>query len=65
MLVSLPTCLLKNPYRLTDSFFFKSVAMPEFRAGQIIPLRYKSQEVKAIIIDPNGLGPDCTNSWSG
>jgi hypothetical protein len=32
--------------------------MPDFRAGQIIPLRYKSQEVKAIIIDPNGLGPD-------
>jgi len=32
--------------------------MPEFRAGQIIPLRYKSRELKAIIIDPNGLGPD-------
>lgn len=32
--------------------------MPEFRVGQIIPLRYKSQEIKAIIIDPNGLGPD-------
>jgi hypothetical protein len=32
--------------------------MPEFRAGQIIPLRYKSREIKAIIIDPNGLGPD-------
>lgn len=30
--------------------------MPEFRAGQIIPLRYKSRELKAIIIDPNGLG---------
>jgi hypothetical protein len=29
--------------------------MPEFRAGQIILLRYKSQEIKAIIIDPNGL----------
>jgi hypothetical protein len=34
------------------------LAMPEFRAGQIIPLRYKSREVKAIIIDPNGLGPE-------
>jgi hypothetical protein len=32
--------------------------MPDFRAGQIIPLRYKSREIKAIIIDPNGLGPD-------
>jgi hypothetical protein len=32
--------------------------MPEFCAGQIIPLRYKSREIKAIIIDPNGLGPD-------
>jgi hypothetical protein len=32
--------------------------MPEYRAGQIIPLRYKSQEVQVIIIDPNGLGPD-------
>ena len=32
--------------------------MPEYRAGQIIPLRYKSREIKAIIIDPNGLGPD-------
>ncbi|TVQ07437.1 MAG: hypothetical protein EA368_14255 [Leptolyngbya sp. DLM2.Bin27] len=32
--------------------------MPEFRAGQIIPLRYKSREIKAIIIDPSGLGPD-------
>jgi len=32
--------------------------MPEFRAGQIIPLRYKSREIKAIIIDPNDLGPD-------
>jgi hypothetical protein len=32
--------------------------MPEFRAGQIIPLRYKNREIKAIIIDPNGLGPD-------
>lgn len=32
--------------------------MPEFRAGQIIPLRYKSRELKAIIIDPNGLGED-------
>jgi len=32
--------------------------MPEFRAGQIIPLRYKSREIKAIIIDPNGLGSD-------
>ncbi|MEM9008751.1 MAG: hypothetical protein AAGE59_35225, partial [Cyanobacteria bacterium P01_F01_bin.86] len=30
--------------------------MPEFRAGQIIPLRYKSRELKAIIIDPDGLG---------
>lgn len=32
--------------------------MPEFLVGQIIPLRYKSRELKAIIIDPNGLGPD-------
>ncbi|PZO36915.1 MAG: hypothetical protein DCF17_16620 [Shackletoniella antarctica] len=32
--------------------------MPEYRAGQIIPLRYKSREIQAIIIDPNGLGPD-------
>jgi hypothetical protein len=32
--------------------------MPEFRAGQIIPLRYKNREIKAIIIDPDGLGPD-------
>lgn len=32
--------------------------MPEFRAGQVIPLRYKSREIKAIIIDPDGLGPD-------
>ncbi|MGB5975634.1 MAG: hypothetical protein WBG38_20070, partial [Nodosilinea sp.] len=32
--------------------------MPEYRAGQLIPLRYKSREIKAIIIDPNGLGPD-------
>lgn len=31
--------------------------MPEFRAGQIIPLRYKARELKAIIIDPDGLGP--------
>ncbi|MEO1744643.1 MAG: hypothetical protein AAFR99_22950, partial [Cyanobacteria bacterium J06629_9] len=30
--------------------------MPEFRPGQIIPLRYKSRELKAIIIDPDGLG---------
>lgn len=29
-----------------------------FQSGQIIPLRYKSREIKAIIIDPNGLGPD-------
>ena len=29
---------------------------PQFRAGQIIPLRYKSRELRAIIIDPNGLG---------
>ena len=29
---------------------------PQFRAGQIIPLRYKSRELKALIIDPNGLG---------
>ena len=27
-----------------------------FRAGQIVPLRYKSRELKAIVIDPNGLG---------
>jgi len=32
--------------------------MPEFRVGQIIPLRYKSRDLKAIIIDPNGLGLD-------
>lgn len=32
--------------------------MSDFRAGQIIPLRYKRREIKAIIIDPNGLGPD-------
>ena len=32
--------------------------MPEYRVGQIIPLRYKSREIQAIIIDPNGLGPD-------
>ena len=32
--------------------------MPEYRAGQIIPLRYKSREIQAIIIDPQGLGPD-------
>ncbi|MEY3298634.1 MAG: hypothetical protein RLZZ597_1894 [Cyanobacteriota bacterium] len=32
--------------------------MPDFRAGQIIPLRYKSREIQVIIIDPNGLGPD-------
>jgi hypothetical protein len=31
---------------------------PSFQSGQIIPLRYKSREIKAIIIDPNGLGPD-------
>ena len=29
---------------------------PQFRAGQIIPLRYKSRELKTLIIDPNGLG---------
>ena len=29
---------------------------PQFRAGQIIPLRYKSRELKVIVIDPNGLG---------
>ncbi|WP_346293987.1 hypothetical protein [Sphaerothrix gracilis] len=29
---------------------------PQFRAGQIIPLRYKSRELRAVIIDPNGLG---------
>jgi hypothetical protein len=27
-----------------------------FKAGQIIPLRYKSRELKAVIIDPDGLG---------
>lgn len=27
-----------------------------FRTGQLIPLRYKTREMKAIIIDPNGLG---------
>lgn len=27
-----------------------------FRTGQLIPLRYKSRELKAIIIDPDGLG---------
>lgn len=32
--------------------------MPDFRAGQIIPLRYKTRELKAVIIDPDGLGPD-------
>ncbi len=32
--------------------------MPEYRAGQIVPLRYKSREIQVIIIDPNGLGPD-------
>ena len=32
--------------------------MTQFQAGQIIPLRYKSRELKAVIIDPNGLGPD-------
>jgi hypothetical protein len=32
--------------------------MPEYRTGQIIPLCYKSREIQAIIIDPNGLGPD-------
>lgn len=30
--------------------------MPEYRTGQIVPLRYKNREIKAIIIDPNGLG---------
>lgn len=30
--------------------------MSEFRAGQIIPLRYKSRELRAVIIDPDGLG---------
>ena len=30
--------------------------MTEFRAGQILPLRYKDREIKALIIDPNGLG---------
>ena len=29
----------------------------QFKAGQIIPLRYKDRELKVIIIDPNGLGP--------
>ena len=32
--------------------------MTQFQVGQIIPLRYKSRELKAVIIDPNGLGPD-------
>lgn len=32
------------------------MTLPQFRAGQIIPLRYKSRELRAIIIDPNGLG---------
>lgn len=30
--------------------------MTEFQAGQIIPLQYKDREIKALIIDPNGLG---------
>ena len=30
--------------------------MTEFQAGQILPLRYKDREIKALIIDPNGLG---------
>ena len=30
--------------------------MSEFRAGQIIPLRYRSRELRAVIIDPDGLG---------
>jgi hypothetical protein len=30
----------------------------EYRANQIVPLRYKRREIKSIIIDPNGLGPD-------
>ena len=29
-----------------------------FRSGQILPLRYKDREFKALIIDPNGLGPN-------
>ena len=29
---------------------------PSFRVGQIIPLRYKSRELRAVIIDPDGLG---------
>jgi len=27
------------------------------KAGQIIPLRYENRDLKAIVIDPNGLGP--------
>lgn len=30
--------------------------MTQFRAGQIIPLRYKNREIKALVIDPDGLG---------
>jgi len=42
MLESLLTRLTRNPHPLTNSFFFKTAAMPEFRAGQIIPLSYKA-----------------------
>ncbi len=29
----------------------------QLKSGQIIPLRYASRDLKAIAIDPNGLGP--------
>lgn len=29
---------------------------PQFRSGQIIPLRFKNRELRAVVIDPNGLG---------
>ncbi|MEO0488045.1 MAG: hypothetical protein AAFZ49_00630 [Cyanobacteria bacterium J06659_2] len=32
------------------------MASPQFRVGQIIPLRYKSRELRAVIINPNGIG---------
>jgi len=32
------------------------MSSPEFRVGQLIPLRFKEREVTAIVIDPNGLG---------
>ncbi|MBD2261246.1 hypothetical protein [Pseudanabaena sp. FACHB-2040] len=32
--------------------------MAQFRVGQLIPLKFKNRELRAIVIDPHGLGQD-------